>query len=560
MPLLSLVGIQFLLSTSLATYAIAATMMAPDFTLAIQERAGTFQVIASPPATTHFNQEAPAWLQITGGNKGGEKLKPSAKTKTSVVFVPQATDTETEFTVSLYLCDEANTFCENHQVKGKLPAVTRKKPELEKKNLNSKQKEKAMGAPAGESKLFILNDPEKAFALAKKEKKPLLIDFFAIWCPPCNLLDSDVFSAPSFAAAAKNFVLLKLDADSEASWAMKEQHKIAGYPTILFATPDSEEISRFAGFRPADVFEKEMTLAWKWRNDPIFKLSGSPDAHERRGLMHLEKGEYEQAISHLKLVPSKQEQLLLAEIGKLKAGNKTGLQAKLEESLRKFPSSLGSLENRQLLAELFEENGNKNGKRKTLQDLIATASALIAKPESLKGAEATLTDVQGMLAEAYEETGQADLAKKVWSEAAEQLKKEIQHAKKDLATERGRNLERAYCLWKSGRQAEADAVYTQLEQRYPEEFTFYYAHASMKLKLDDVSAAIPLGQKALKSSYGDNRLRSALLYAKTLKAAKRIDEARTVIRQTIAEAKVPATEAIRSGRYLQALRDFEKTL
>ena len=96
---------------------------------------------------------------------------------------------------------------------------------------------------------------------------------------------------------------------------------------------------------------------------------------------------------------------------------------------------MGSLENRQLLAELFEENGNKNGKRKTLQDLIATASALIAKPESLKGAEATLTDVQGMLAEAYEETGQADLAKKVWSEAAEQLKKEIQHAKKDLATD-----------------------------------------------------------------------------------------------------------------------------
>ena len=40
---------------------------------------------------------------------------------------------------------------------------------------------------------FLVNQPEEALRLAQKEKRPLLIDFFGIWCPPCNELDQEVF-------------------------------------------------------------------------------------------------------------------------------------------------------------------------------------------------------------------------------------------------------------------------------------------------------------------------------------------------------------------------------
>src|SRR5262249_25000606 len=97
---------------------------------------------------------------------------------------------------------------------------------------------------------FVLNQPDQALALAQREGKPLLIDFFGIWCPPCNRLDEEVFSNPSFQKEAHHFVLLKLDADSDLSWDLKSKYKVGGYPTLVFANPDGEELSRVVGFRP----------------------------------------------------------------------------------------------------------------------------------------------------------------------------------------------------------------------------------------------------------------------------------------------------------------------
>ena len=62
----------------------------------------------------------------------------------------------------------------------------------------------------------IVNDPEKAFALAAKKKLPLMIDFFGIWCPPCNHLDADGLLGRIQGKTDRNAsCTLKLDADQD---------------------------------------------------------------------------------------------------------------------------------------------------------------------------------------------------------------------------------------------------------------------------------------------------------------------------------------------------------
>jgi protein disulfide-isomerase len=71
-------------------------------------------------------------------------------------------------------------------------------------------------------------DVKGTFLAAKKEKKPMILDFFGIWCPPCNELDETVFETTRFIEKAKSFQLLKIDADSDSSWKLKDKYNVGG--------------------------------------------------------------------------------------------------------------------------------------------------------------------------------------------------------------------------------------------------------------------------------------------------------------------------------------------
>ena len=112
---------------------------------------------------------------------------------------------------------------------------------------------------------FWVNEEDEALKEATKLKKPILIDFFGIWCPPCNQLDELVFSQAEFKQAAKKFVLLKMDADNEKSWVLKSKYNVGGYPTIIMAQVEDHqagnEIDRIVGYYPTNVITAKMNEA-----------------------------------------------------------------------------------------------------------------------------------------------------------------------------------------------------------------------------------------------------------------------------------------------------------
>src|SRR5207244_1759231 len=138
---------------------------------------------------------------------------------------------------------------------------------------------------------FLVDRPEQALEQARRERRPLMVDFFGIWCPPCNMLDETVFSRPEFARAAEVFVKLKLDADRETSWGLKERWRVGGYPTVIFATPDGEEIDRVVGARSLAQFVARVEDALAHQAQPraaLEALAKSGDLAADRRLARLQ--------------------------------------------------------------------------------------------------------------------------------------------------------------------------------------------------------------------------------------------------------------------------------
>ncbi len=100
-----------------------------------------------------------------------------------------------------------------------------------------------------------LADEAQALALAKREGRPVILDFWADWCIACRELDRTTWADPRVRAEASRFVAVKLDGSygSEAFAAASEKYGILGMPSVIFIDPRGREIpERVTGAIGAD--------------------------------------------------------------------------------------------------------------------------------------------------------------------------------------------------------------------------------------------------------------------------------------------------------------------
>ncbi len=550
-----------------------AAAQAPDFTVTTKASASRLEVVATPPAGHHINIKAPMELEDLTAKK---HIKASSAQEHRTVFKLPGTQPR-DLTVRLFLCDDANKYCERHEVHlkwdGKEAAAEAAGAPATKAATTSHAKVPGPAKPGKGEDGFIFNDPKAALAQAAAKHLPLLIDFFGIWCPPCNMLDEEVFSTPAFKKAAANFVKLKLDADAEVSWELKSKYRVSGYPTVILASADGEEINRIVGFRPRPEFLATLTKAWESRSQSYSQLREKADAGDTKasatiGLIHLQRKEYELAQKYLEKARDHREQLFEARIGILESAtgpesteSKEKLTLLLAESVREFPDTVESIERRMKLAEAYESAKEFEKQKVQLGAVILTANLLAAQPEKLVGHDALPADLLSAAADATEKFGTPEQARLAWKHAAEEYRSQLAHLGKAKAdSERGYNLELAYCLWKSGNIAAAETLYQRLELKYPREFTFYYGHARMNMELKKTLPARELASRAFEFSYGDNRLRAGQLLAQAYVAEGNPKAGLAVVHQTLASASLPDDKANRTHRYVQKLKDLEKSL
>lgn len=78
-------------------------------------------------------------------------------------------------------------------------------------------------------------------------KEPVLVDFSAVWCGPCKLLDPIVEQLAS--EWAGKIKVVKLDVDTSPNIAM--QFQVMGVPTLMLFV-DGKTKERLVGYQPKD--------------------------------------------------------------------------------------------------------------------------------------------------------------------------------------------------------------------------------------------------------------------------------------------------------------------
>ncbi len=96
----------------------------------------------------------------------------------------------------------------------------------------------------------------EALAKARREHKPIVLDFTASWCDPCQRMLRETFPAPMVAPLLERSVLVKIDTDEYP--ALAKRFGAVALPDLRFLSPDAQELRRFQGFQGPDVFAKAL--------------------------------------------------------------------------------------------------------------------------------------------------------------------------------------------------------------------------------------------------------------------------------------------------------------
>ena len=112
--------------------------------------------------------------------------------------------------------------------------------------------EKKAEAEAGEDPEFFL----AALATAKRERKPLVLDFSAEWCAPCQQMIRETFPDPRVAGLLDNFVFVTIDTDAYP--ALAQRFGVVGMPDIRILSPEGKELRHLLGFHDAESFAAEL--------------------------------------------------------------------------------------------------------------------------------------------------------------------------------------------------------------------------------------------------------------------------------------------------------------
>jgi uncharacterized protein YyaL (SSP411 family) len=131
---------------------------------------------------------------------------------------------------------------------------------------------------------------EEAFARARAEDKPLLLDIGAVWCHWCHVIDRESYDNPEIAEMINRlFVPVKVDRDERPDIDSRYQSAIGalagqgGWPLTAFLTPDGRPFFGGTYFPPEDAMGRPgfrrllaaVASAWKDKRKEVESTAGA---------------------------------------------------------------------------------------------------------------------------------------------------------------------------------------------------------------------------------------------------------------------------------------------
>lgn len=361
----------------------------------------------------------------------------------------------------------------------------------------------------------------------------VLIDFGAVWCPPCNQLSAEVLDDPGNAADLAPFVIVDVDVDTTESWPVKDRYAVGGYPTLVLADTNGDELDRYVGY-PGE----EALLDWLSRaaaDSARQPATATPAAAAAQARRFVEQGQDARAREWLAAADTVHDSVDYR-IARLSLDPSA-------EDLRWLLTSGAPVDGYLWSALSLDDDDLRPALRAAVSLALASADSEGAADLAWAGAEL-----------AADEAARAAL----YGAAAAAMRASMTGAPDQ---DRGRWGALATAMERAGDRAGAIALMQQAAQHYPEEFTFHYALARRLLSAEDHAGAVSAAGAALDNSYGDNHLRAANLLAKALHADGQPAAAVALLEETLAAAVVPDEGVeVRTPRYLKALQETRASI
>jgi len=227
-------------------------------------------------------------------------------------------------------------------------------------------------------------DFASVLAKAKKEKKLVLIDFYATWCGPCKMMDRQTYSDSLVGLAAAKFVPRKIDGEKGEGIALSERYKITGYPTVIVVDATGKEVTRKSGFYQPAQFRRFLDDTSAGRTNVAAieaMIAGGKDTYDNRlalGEKAVEVGEWDKARAQVdkaltfepKNADGRVGQLLLMLASAQRAaGAHQGAIADYRRYLAEFPGTASEQDAKTGLAVCLAETGQGEEAFATLKEV-----------------------------------------------------------------------------------------------------------------------------------------------------------------------------------------------
>jgi len=435
-------------------------------------------------------------------------------------------------------------------------------------------------------------DLDRAWTLARKTDKPLLVDVFATWYPPCDRLRDEFLEDPARASLLARFVLVKIDADHPSSFELKDRYAVGGYPTVLVVQPDGTLTDRLVGYAGPAATAVRLQAALRAADTQALRAAAKEPG---------ESGDTATVELARRLVVETDDAawaVLTGRFGDLAAafaGDWDALQVALsalpDEGVDVGPlaaAALAAAPTPGAAASVGWSMGARlgDGKATWTADWTARVDAAVGAAGGVeatpgRGDEQLLGSVPDLPTAALEDLadalyyrglagGEGAFAQAALLLGAAAIRETDGEALKNvdgrgwvvlpeglsdpvLRAQEGRVHDLLSALRKAELPAVAPPIYEAMLRLHGEAFTWPYRYAGHLRDTEQWAAAEAQARVAVEFGYGDNRLRAAGRLAEILLAQERAEEARAVLTEALS-APAPTLEGVRTHRYRAALQ------
>ncbi|HHO52812.1 MAG TPA: hypothetical protein ENK18_18535 [Deltaproteobacteria bacterium] len=436
------------------------------------------------------------------------------------------------------LCDKASGSCQptDWRLSGALPQNKRGSVAL---SVAPAQPEPGPAAPhpATFGPHATTDAVQAAFAQAKAEDGFVLLDFSAVWCPPCMVLAAEVLHADPAPKALQGYQVAVIDVDHVSSFAHKDRYDIGSYPTVVVVDAMGNERSRMVGYPGREAFLRWLSTATE---DPTTADLASdpaeiePDRAAQLAWILAQAHEFESAGPWIERAEAGGSEIIELSLAQQQLEPTAERLAWLIEHAprRAYEWAFSALE----LAEDHRELAQK------------AAALAVAHTEGQE-----LADALYLAGRVEEDEAQARL---LYAAAASTVASDLgDHPARD----------KAYLTWLADLHELAgnvDAAIELLEMSssdYPDEPTFDLSLAHLLLRAERPEQALIAADRAVQRAWGDNLLRAAAAKAKILAALDRREEAAVVAAEALAAVEAEEGLDVRTHKYRERLSAWLET-